>query len=143
MAKKILIAENDKKIALPLAIHLRAAGYDVIAAPDAVLAMSMALKHQPDLIVLDTRMPGGNGFLVAKWIQDLEGMIGVPLIFLAASRQPGLREKARKLGAVAFFEHPYDVEELLATIQQTLGDPASSYRETLDDPVGYYVLSAN
>lgn len=122
MRKKILVVENDKKMALALVVHLRASGYDVIAAPDAVLAMSMALKHRPDLVVLDVRMPGGNGFLVAEWIQDLEGMLGLPVIFISANRQPGLREKARRLGAKGFFEKPYDAEELLATIRDTLDD---------------------
>jgi DNA-binding response OmpR family regulator len=123
MKQKILVVEHDKKIALALVVHLRAAGYEVIAAPDAVLAMSLALKHRPDLVVLDVRMPGGNGFLVAEWLQDLEGMLGVPVMFLSAHRQPGLRERARRLGAVGFFEHPYDAEALLATIRDTLDGP--------------------
>ena len=124
MTKKILIIEDDKKIALALAVRLRAAGYDVIAAPDAVLGMSMALKHRPDLIVLDLLIPGGNGFQVAGWLQDLEAMIGVPYIFITASKQPGLRERARRLGAVGFFEKPYDAEQLLATIRGILDAPA-------------------
>jgi DNA-binding response OmpR family regulator len=92
----------------------------VITAPDAVLAVSMALKHRPDLVVLDILMPGGNGFLVAERIQDLEAMLGVPCIFLTASKQPGLRDHARRLGAAGFFEKPYDAGELLATIRETL-----------------------
>jgi DNA-binding response OmpR family regulator len=122
MKKKILVVENDKKMAFTLVVHLRAAGYDLIAAPDAVLAMSMALRHRPDLVVLDVKMPGGNGFLVAEWLQDLEGMLGVPVIFISANRQPGLREKAKRLGAVGFFEPPYEAEELLATVRDTLDD---------------------
>jgi len=120
MTHKILVVEDDKRIALALTVRLRAAGYDVITAPDAVLAVSMALKHRPDLMVLDILMPGGNGFLVAERIQDLEAMLGVPCIFLTASKQPGLREKARRLGAAGFFEKPYDAGELLATIRKTL-----------------------
>jgi DNA-binding response OmpR family regulator len=120
MTHKILAVEDDKHIALALAVRLRAAGYDVITAPDAVLAVGMALKHRPDLVLLDVLMPGGNGFLVAERIQDLEAMLGVPCIFLTASKQPGLREQARRLGAAGFFEKPYDAGELLATIRQTL-----------------------
>ena len=125
MAHKILVVEDDKHIALALAVRLRAAGYNVIAAPDAVLAVSTALKHGPDLILLDLLMPGGNGFLVAERIQDLEAMLGVPCIFITASKQPGLREQARRLGAAGFFEKPYDAGELLATIRETLNAPAS------------------
>jgi DNA-binding response OmpR family regulator len=120
MTHKILVVEDDKHIALALTVRLKAAGYDVMTAPDAVLAMSMALKHRPDLVVLDILMPGGNGFLVAEQIQDLEAMLGVPCIFLTASKQPGLRDQARRLGAAGFFEKPYDAGELLATIGETL-----------------------
>jgi CheY-like chemotaxis protein len=80
----------------------------------------MALKHHPDLMVLDILMPGGNGFVVAERIQDLEAMLGIPCIFLTASKQPGLREQARRLGAAGFFEKPYDAGALLATIRKTL-----------------------
>jgi DNA-binding response OmpR family regulator len=124
MTHKILVVEDDKNIALALAVRLRAAGYDVITAPDAVLAVSLALKHRPDLILLDLLMPGGNGFLVAERIQDLEAMLGVPCIFLTASKQPGLREQARRLGAAGFFEKPYNAGALLATIRETLEAPA-------------------
>src|SRR6266850_6797908 len=120
MTHKILVVEDDKRIALALTVRLRAAGYDVITAPDAVLAVSMALKHRPDLMVLDILMPGGNGFLVAERIQDLEAMLGVPCIFLTASKQPGLREQARRLGAAGFFEKPYEAGTLLAAIRATL-----------------------
>jgi DNA-binding response OmpR family regulator len=120
MTHKILVVEDDKNIALALTVRLKAAGYDVMTAPDAVLAVSMALKHRPDLVVLDILMPGGNGFLVAERIHDLEAMLGVPCIFITASRQPGLRDQARRLGAAGFFEKPYDAGELLATIRETL-----------------------
>ena len=126
MTHKILVVEDDKKIALALAIRLRTAQYEVLVAPDAVLAMSMAMKHRPDLLLLDILMPGGNGFQVAEWLQNLEAMIGVPYIFITASKVPGLRERARRLGAVGFFEKPYDAGDLLATIQETL-EPRDGY----------------
>jgi DNA-binding response OmpR family regulator len=129
MTHKILVVEDDKNIALALAVRLRAVGYDVVTAPDAILAVSLALKHRPELILLDLLMPGGNGFVVAERIQDLETMLGVPCIFITASKQPGLREQARRLGAAGFFEKPYDAGDLLATI-----------RETLEPPDGYWAL---
>ena len=139
MTHKILVVEDDKHIALALAVRLRAAGYDVITAPDAVLAVSMALKHDPDLMLLDLLMPGGNGFLVAERIQDLETMLGVPCIFLTASKQPGLREQARRLGAAGFFEKPYDAEALLATIRATLEAPADE-GDLPDAPIRTWII---
>ena len=121
--KKVLVVEDDKKISTALAVRLRAAGYEVVAAYDAVLAVTIAVKHRPDLILLDISMPGGDGFAVAEKVQNLASTVGVPMIFLTASKQPGLREKAMELGAVGFFEKPYEAADLLAAIQEALGEP--------------------
>ena len=121
--KKVLVVEDDKKISTALAVRLRAAGYEVVAAYDAVLAVMIAVKHRPDLVLLDISMPGGDGFAVAEKVQNLASTVGVPMIFLTASKQPGLREKAMELGAVGFFEKPYEAADLLAAIQEALGEP--------------------
>jgi CheY-like chemotaxis protein len=120
--KKILIVEDDKKIVTALTIRLQAAGYEVVVSYDAALAMTRAMDHQPDLALLDITMPGGNGFVVAERLRDSVDTASIPIIFLTASKQPGLREKALELGAVAFFEKPYDAQRLLATIAQALED---------------------
>ncbi len=122
---KILVVEDDRMIATALTVRLKAAGYEVVAAYDAVFAVSMAVKQQPDLILLDISMPGGNGFKVAERVQTLAPTIGTPIIFLTASKQPGLREQALELGAVGFFEKPYEAAELLTAIQEALGEPVS------------------
>jgi len=123
--KKILIVEDDKRIVMALNIRLRAQGYEVCAAYDAMLAMTLAMEHRPDLVLLDISMPGGDGFLVAERLQNSVVTSGVPIIFLTALKQEGLREKAMELGAEAFFEKPFESDELLAAIEAALGEPAS------------------
>jgi DNA-binding response OmpR family regulator len=125
--KKILIVEDDKKIVTALGVRLRAAGYEVIAAFDAIMAGSMAVKHQPDLVLLDISMPGGNGFIVAERLQNSMATVGVPMIFLTASKQPEFRKKAKELGAVGFFEKPYEAEKLLHAIGKALGEPTNAW----------------
>ena len=125
MKKKILVVEDDKRIVMALAVRLKGKGYDVVAAYDAVMAMTIAMHHRPDLVLLDISMPGGNGFMVAKRLQNEATTAGIPLIFLTASKQPGLRENAQDLGAVGFFEKPYEAEDLLAAIDGALGEPVS------------------
>jgi two-component system response regulator ArlR len=121
--KKILIVEDDQNIAKALAVRLKSAGYQVTVAPDAVAGVSSAVKTQPDLALLDISLPAGTGFTVADRIKELLP-VATPFIFLTASKQPGLREKAKELGAAAFFEKPYDAEDLLAAIEGALGVPA-------------------
>ncbi len=121
--KKILVVEDDKRIVMALAIRLKAKGYDVVAAYDAVMAMSIAMQQRPDLVLLDISMPGGNGFMVADRLQNETTTAGVPMIFLTASKQPGLPERARDVGAVGFFTKPYEAVELLAAIDGALEEP--------------------
>jgi CheY-like chemotaxis protein len=117
--KKILIMEDDAKIAAALAIRLTAAGYDVLTAPDGMRGLKLALQERPDLLLMDIWMPVGLGFSVAERLRDL-GLGAIPIIFITASKLKGLKEAAKKAGTVAFFEKPYDPERLLAAIAQAL-----------------------
>ncbi len=123
--KKILMVEDDKRIIAALNVRLRARGYDVCAAYDATLAMTQAIAHQPDLALLDISMPGGDGFVVAERLRATVATANIPIIFLTALKQPGLKEKAKAMGAVAFFEKPFESDDLLAVIDAALGQTVS------------------
>jgi len=123
--KKILIIEDDTNIAMALALRIKAAGYQTVLAFDALLGLSHALNISPELVLLDISMPTGNGLEVAHQIRTLLAH-PPPIIFLTASKQQGLREKARRLGAVAFFEKPYQAEDLIAAINNTLQNSENS-----------------
>ena len=117
--KKILVVEDDLKIATALAIRLEAAGYQTVIAPDGFQGLQLVLGGRPDLIVMDIWMPVGIGFSVAQRLQSL-GLAGIPIIFITASKLPGLKEAAESLGAAAFFEKPYDSQELLEAVASAL-----------------------
>ena len=118
---KILIVEDDTQLLLSLTVRLRADGHEVVSAQDGMMAMTLAVKEQPDLVILDISLPGGNGFQVAERIQSNAATVGVPMIFLTASRQSGLGAKARELGARAFFRKPYDPGKLLGAVRRAIG----------------------
>ena len=119
-AKKILIVEDDRKIAMALALRLQAAGYETLIAGDAVAGVSTAVKSLPNLVLLDISLPAGNGFTVAERMKTALPN-PVPVIFLTASKQPGFRDRARELGAAGYFEKPYEAEDLLAAVRQRIG----------------------
>jgi DNA-binding response OmpR family regulator len=127
--KRILIMEDDTKIAAALAIRLQAAGYDVMTAQDGWQGFQIALNDRPDLLLLDIWMPIGLGFSVAQRLHEL-GLSGIPIIFITASRLKGLKEAASRAGAVAFFEKPYDPQELLRAIGAVL-NPERPERDSL------------
>lgn len=122
--KKILIVEDDARIAEALSIRLRAAGYDIVIAGDGFSGLKMTMTHRPHLILLDIMMPVGMGFSVAERLKDL-GLGEIPIIFITASKRSGLRKTAQQLGAAGFFEKPYDAEELMAAVQLILGPSPS------------------
>ncbi len=118
--KKILIVEDDKKIAKAMCVRLEAYGYDVAIAHDAVVATTTARNYVPDLILLDIMLPGGNGLMLSERFQEIENTASVPIIFITASKQPGLRQKAMALGAAEFIEKPFDSGHLLCTVAQQI-----------------------
>lgn len=117
--KQVLIIEDDEKIAMALAVRLKAAGYDATTTYDALTGLNAAVSNPPALVLLDISMPAGNGFSVAEQIKSLIPT-PTPIIFLTASKKPDFREKAKKMGAAGYFEKPYEAEELFGAIRQAL-----------------------
>src|SRR5438270_5994298 len=117
--KKILVVDDDTKIARALAIRLEAAGYEPLTAITGLQAVDLALHQKPDLIIMDIWMPVGIGFSVAQRLRTL-GLGTIPIIFMTASKLRGLRHAATKLGAAGFFEKPYGPELLLHAVSQAL-----------------------
>jgi DNA-binding response OmpR family regulator len=117
--KQVLIIEDDEKIAMALALRLKAAGYKTTTAYDALTGLNAAVSNPPALVLLDISMPAGNGFSVAEQIQTLIPT-PTPIIFLTASKKSDFREKAKKLGAAAYFEKPFEAEELVGAIRRAL-----------------------
>ena len=115
--KKVLLVEDDKKVALALGIRLKAMGYDVVTASDAVSAVSQARKSEPDVVLLDINLPGGDGFLVAERLQQLVQTATSPIIFITASKRSELKRKAEEVGAVRFLEKPFDATKLADAIE--------------------------
>jgi DNA-binding response OmpR family regulator len=118
--KTILIVEDDQKIALALQVRLKANRYAVSVASDAITGASVGRTFEPDLILLDISMPGGNGFELAETFHHMLETSGTPIIFITASKNPELLQKVMDLGAVGLFEKPFDTEKLLYSIEREL-----------------------
>src|SRR5258708_17005083 len=99
--KKILIVEDDRKIAAALAVRLKAAGYDVLTSFDGHQGLLTAVRQQPDLIISDIWMPEPMGFLDQQRLATL-GLAGVPMIYITASKKKDLRQIAQEERAFAF-----------------------------------------
>jgi len=118
--KTALIIEDDQRIALALEIRMKAKGYATIVTHDAIVGTSQAVRHKPDLIILDISMPGGNGLDMATRFHKLPETKDVPIIFATASKDPQLLARVVDLEAVALFEKPFDSDELVNCVERTL-----------------------
>ena len=125
--KKILIVDDERDIVKALMIRLQGAGYEVVTAFDGAQAIFVSHKENPDLILLDIRMPAGDGFSVAEKLKHSKNTLSIPVIFLTGSPERDSEEKAMTLGARFYIKKPYDPEELLDAIKRALEkEPESS-----------------
>ena len=124
--KKILIVDDERDIVKALMIRLQGAGYEVVTAFDGAQGVFMAHKEKPDLIILDIRMPAGNGFSVAQRLKRSTHTFTIPVIFLTGSPEKHAEEKAMALGARFYVKKPYDPEELLDAIKRALEKDSDS-----------------
>lgn len=111
---KILIADDDPQILRALRITLTAKGYEIFTAADGAEAISSAVDHEPDLVVLDLGMPHLDGLDV---IHAIRGWSRAPI--LVVSGRSGAADKIQALdaGADDYVTKPFSVGELLARIR--------------------------
>jgi DNA-binding response OmpR family regulator len=119
--KKILIIDDERVYQLTIAARLRSSGYKVVLANDAVMATTIAKEEKPDLILLDIGLPGGDGIVVMKRIASMSSIALTPIIIVSAQESPAVKKSTLENGAIAFFQKPCNLDELLETIQKVLG----------------------
>lgn len=91
------------------------AGYEVVAeAGDGESAVELALEHEPDLCVMDVKMPKRDGISAAKQIID---EVGCAVVMLTAFSQSDLVEQSNEAGVMAYIVKPFTPEELLPAIE--------------------------
>lgn len=102
-------------IRLDLAEMLVDEGYDVVAqAADGEQAVALALQYQPDLVIMDVKMPKLDGIAAAA--QIAESRIA-PVVMLTAFSQRDLVERAREAGAMAYLVKPFSQSDLVPAIE--------------------------
>jgi DNA-binding response OmpR family regulator len=130
--KKVLIVDDERDIVKALMIRLQGAGYEVVTAFDGAQAIFVAHKENPDLIILDIRMPAGDGFSVVEKLKHSTNTVSIPVIFLTGGPERDSEEKAMTLGARFYIKKPYDPEELLDAVKRALEkdlDTSSDHRD--------------
>jgi len=105
--KKILIIDDEKINIMALA-HFLKPQYDIIVSTNGVSGLEAALKHTPNIILLDIIMPDMNGFEVLAKLKDSSITMNIPVIFLTGLNEVSDEEKGLSLGAVDYIKKPFN-----------------------------------
>ncbi|MBI4051442.1 MAG: response regulator transcription factor [Elusimicrobia bacterium] len=118
---KILIIEDDPNIieAIQKTISLDRS-YILKVVSDPEKALSTAIQTKPDIILLDIRLPGGDGRLILKNLKQNSATMTIPVLFVTGMSSEGDRVLGLNLGADDYIVKPFGAMELLARIQAVL-----------------------
>jgi len=112
---RVVIAEDEAIIRLDLKEILEAEGYQVVADTGrGDHAIELVVQHQPEVVILDVKMPGLDGLEAAKRIAATED---TAVVILTAFSQRDLVDRAIDAGALAYLVKPYKREELVAAVE--------------------------
>jgi len=112
----ILIIDDESDSRTLLRTLLIEHGYRVRAADGGELALATIAETRPDLILLDIRMPGMNGFEVCRRLKNRLDTQDIPVMFISASSDLDEKVEGLRLGAVDYVTKPFQREELLARV---------------------------
>ncbi|WP_307683342.1 ANTAR domain-containing response regulator [Trueperella bonasi] len=115
---RALVVEDETLIRLDIVETLQDAGYTVVGeAASGDQAITLVEEHDPDLIVMDVKMPGMDGITAAKKILSEQQ---TAIVMLTAFSQKELVERARDAGAMAYVVKPFTPEDLIPAVEIAL-----------------------
>jgi two-component system, response regulator PdtaR len=116
--RRVVIADDESIIRLDLGEMLTNLGYEVVGeASDGAVAVELAHKLRPDLVIMDIKMPGMDGITAAR---ELTKERIAPVLLLTAFSEQELVERARDAGVVAYLVKPFREAELLPSVEIAL-----------------------
>jgi FixJ family two-component response regulator len=121
------IIDDDESVRDSISSLIRSAGYGiaVFASSDAFLHSEHVRDGKGMILLLDIQMPGLNGLELQRRLSDLK--CSIPVIFVTAHRDEGVRLRALKQGAFAFFAKPFTDQAILDAIRSALESSRHKY----------------
>jgi len=117
---KVLVIDDDRNLVALFSAELRAAGYHVLAAYDAMQGFMLAQREVPALILLDLQLPAGGGLQLLDKIVAGGRTHAIPVVMVSGETDKQIEETTRAKGAVAFVRKPVDRAALVAQVKEVL-----------------------
>ena len=118
--KNILVIEDNDDIRKLLQTNLDARGYGVILAKDGKSALAQLANPNPDLVLLDIKLPDISGWDVLSRIKTDNLLKHIPVIIMTGSERPGDDENAVSMGAACYISKPFSLRSLLIKIDEII-----------------------
>jgi two-component system response regulator MprA len=131
---RILVVEDDRRVAAFLDRALTYEGYDVEVASDGAVGLDAAARRLPDLVLLDVMLPVMDGLEVAR---QLRARANVPILMLTARETVADRVEGLDAGADDYLTKPFALEELLARLRALLRRHAAQGPEPVPGPLSF------
>ncbi len=117
---KILIAEDERDIRDLIEFTLKYAGHEVFKAANGAEAVELAPGVQPDLIMMDVRMPKMTGYEACRRLKEMDETRHIPVVFLSAKGQDVEMQTGMEAGAVEYILKPFAPDELTRRVAEIL-----------------------
>ena len=117
---KILVVDDEEDILEFLSYNLRAEGYDVIVADNGLLAIELAKKHEPSLIILDVQMPNMDGITTCEKIREIPSLSETVVTFLTARSEDYSQIAGFEAGADDYITKPIRPKVLISRVKALL-----------------------
>jgi CheY-like chemotaxis protein len=117
---KILIAEDERDIRDLIEFTLKYAGHEVYKAGNGAEAVELAPGVQPDLIMMDVRMPKMTGYEACRRLKEMDETRHIPVVFLSAKGQDVEMQTGMEAGAVEYILKPFAPDELTRRVAEIL-----------------------
>ncbi|MDD5205550.1 MAG: sigma-54 dependent transcriptional regulator [Desulfobacterales bacterium] len=114
----ILIIDDDDQLRRSFERLLAEEGYEILSAPSGEAGLNIIQERTPDLVILDMRLPGMNGFETFKAVHAMESKL--PVIIMTAYGTTETAIEATKMGAFDYILKPFDIPDMLSVIGQAL-----------------------
>jgi two-component system cell cycle response regulator DivK len=122
----ILVVEDDERQRRLVCDLLKVKGYEVLIAENGTSGIDVAVQQQPDLILLDIRLPDISGLEVAGVLKTTPNTRAIPIVAVTAHAMPGDEQIIREKGCDAYMAKPIDIHQLLKLVTNLLCGPRYS-----------------
>jgi two-component system, response regulator, stage 0 sporulation protein F len=115
---KILIVDDQFGIRILLNEVFQKEGYNTYQAANGLQALDIVKKHDPDLVLLDMKIPGMDGIEILKRMKVIDPNIRV--IIMTAYGELDMIQEAKELGAIMHFAKPFDIDDIRSAVKNNL-----------------------